>query len=301
MHGSAGQDPAADLERFLAARLGPNARPKVSGLERASTGRSRENWMFDLAWSSNGEIVTERLIARRDPDGGLIDTDRSIEFEVLSALGGTGLPTPQARWLDADGSELGKPSLVMGLLPGDCDYYLINGERPLAERVALGQTLCELLAQVHQVDWKQHGFGEFLTDPGADAASHELEYWRGVLRSDQVEAYPELSLAHRWLLRRVPVCEATVLVHADFKAGNILLDGHDQVTGLLDWELAHLGDLHEDLGWITQPLRRREHLISGAWEAHDLLRHYESITGRDVDREAVRWWNVFARDRKSVV
>ena len=51
-----------------------------------------------------------------------------------------------------------------------------------------------------------------------------------------------------------PGVHPPVLVHADFKPGNILLDG-DRITALLDWELAHLGDPLEDLGWVTQPLR----------------------------------------------
>ena len=63
---------------------------------------------------------------------------------------------------------------------------------------------------------------------------------------------------------------------------------------LLDWELAHLGDPHDDLGWITQPLRTREHLIPGAWERPQLFAHWERRTGLTVDPAAVRWWNVMA-------
>lgn len=97
-----------------------------------------------------------------------------------------------------------------------------------------------------------------------------------------------------------PSSTSTVLVHADFKPGNILLEGQE-VTALLDWELAHLGDPLEDLGWVTQPLRASEHTIENAWSADDLLNHYESVTGTTVDRDAVRWWVAFSSFKTAVM
>ena len=291
----------SQLENFIAEQLGPDSAPRVGAVEPVSTGRSRENWLFELSWSDSTGEHTESLIARRDPDGGLIETDRATEFAILQALEGSGVPSPPARWLDADGAALGKPSLVMARLGGTCDYYLINGERPESERVDIAQRFCDLLAAVHQVDWRRAGFEQFLTDPGVDAASHELRYWQSVLERDRLESYPELALASRWLEQKAPPSPRTVLVHADFKAGNILLDDRDQITGLLDWELTHLGDPHEDLGWITQPLRRREHLIDDAWEPEHLFTRYESVTGHPVNRESVHWWNVFSTYKTAVM
>ncbi len=282
------------LQRLVADQLGPDARPVVSGVERVATGRSRENWLFDLTWSVDGVTRTEPLIVRCDPDGGLLETDRSAEFAVLQALEPTAVPSPDTRWLDDDGSALGKPSLVMVRVPGTCEYYLINGDRPLAARVDLARRFCDLLAEVHRVDWAGAGLGAVLEDPGPEAARHELERWQAVVARDRVQSYPELTAAARWLEGHAPTSPRTVLVHGDFKPGNILLDDHDAVTALLDWELAHLGDPHEDLGWVTQPLRTGEHLIPDTWEAGDLFARYEAATGTEVDRAAVGWWNVFA-------
>ena len=97
-----------------------------------------------------------------------------------------------------------------------------------------------------------------------------------------------------------PASAATVLVHGDFKAGNVLLEG-EELGALLDWELAHLGDRHEDLGWVTQPLRTREHLIPGAWERADLLGYYQELTGVAVDAHAVAWWNGLAGYKTAVM
>ncbi|MHA6622435.1 phosphotransferase family protein [Pseudonocardia sp. DLS-67] len=283
------------LRAFLADR--PDATGRVVDVRRADSGRSRDNWLFDLV----GDEEREPLILRTDPEGGLVETDRSVEFAVLRGLQGCGLPTPVPRWLDADGRALGRPSLIMRRLPGVCDYRVLRSPaRSLAERTALARTLCELLASVHGVDWRRRGLGATLADPGPGAARAALDLWSAVLRRDQLEPWPELEYAIAVLGERAPTCTGTVLVHSDFKPGNILLDG-DRVTALLDWELAHLGDPLEDLGWVTQPLRAAEHTIEGAWEAPDLVAHYESVTGTRVDRDALAWWVAFSTLKTAVM
>jgi aminoglycoside phosphotransferase (APT) family kinase protein len=274
----------------------------IADLRRAGSGRSRDNWLFDLITAEpSGFESREPLILRTDPDGGLIDTDRSVEFEVLRSLENSSLPTPVARWLDADGDALGRPSLIMSRLPGACHYRVLRDvARPLGERIGLGRTFCELLAAVHGVDWQQIGIGAVLDDPGPHAARVELDRWADVLREDQLEPYPELEYAIAVLREHAPLSTETVLVHADFKPGNILLEG-DGVTALLDWELAHLGDALEDLGWVTQPLRAAEHTIEGSWEAIDLINHYERVTGKPVDRSALKWWVAFSALKTAVM
>ena len=78
--------------------------------------------------------------------------------------------------------------------------------------------------------------------------------------------------------------------------GYSLLMPPDKITykmrAILDWEMAHLGDPLEDLGWVTNPMRRTEHQIPGAWETEQMLDYYAASTGRDVSRARVRWWRV---------
>ena len=286
------------LRQFIAAQTGAPA-PQIASLERASLGRSRENWLFDARWD-DGDGAPEPLIVRRDPEGGLVDTDRALEFDLLRALEDSDLPTPTVRWLDPEGEWLGRPSMIMQCRPGESDYYILNGERPESERLELARRFCDLLAAVHQVPWQELGLGTILADPGPDAAKVELARFVTVLRQDELRTYDEIEAGVAWLEGHAPASPRTVLVHADFKPGNLLLVG-DEVTALLDWELAHLGDPLEDLGWVTQPLRTREHLIAGAWESTDLLARYEERTGFAVDPEALRWWRLFATFRTAVM
>ncbi|MDH4075699.1 MAG: phosphotransferase family protein, partial [Acidimicrobiia bacterium] len=294
----ANDDILHQLQRFLTAQPNVAAPPRIEGVERVGVGRSRENWLFDAVWP-NGTV--EPLIVRRDPPGGLLETSRATEFAVLRALEATSVPAPRVRWLDADGSELGRPSLVMVREPGEVDYFVVNGDRPLAERVDLAQRFCDLLATLHTADWAAAGLGAVLQDPGPEAARAELDGWTTILRRDQLEPWPELEVARRWLAAAAPRSGRTVVVHGDFKPGNVLVDDGDRLVALLDWELAHLGDPMEDLGWITQPLRLREHLIPGAWERADLFARYEAATGIPVDPDAVAWWNVLASYKTAVM
>lgn len=286
------------LELFFGDRL-PGSQPTVSNLRRVNSGRSRENWTFDLTWQEVGVERSEALILRRDPAGGLVDTDRKTEFAVLRCLERTAVPAPVGRWIDPDGDYFGSPSLIMRREPGYCDYYVLNGERPVEVRRRLAETFCDLLAEVHHVDIDGTGLRDVLEVP-ADPASQQLEYWEEVLRGDQIEPYPEVDLAVTWMRENLPSPLTPVLVHGDFKPGNILLHG-GVVSAVLDWELAHIGDPGEDLGWVTQPLRKREHLIEGHWGTEQLLERYELSSGIRISDDRLRWWNLFATFRTAVM
>lgn len=301
MNGIAGlEEMQGRLDAFFAQEL-PGAEPRVANLVNLSVGRSRENWSFDLHWREGGTERGEPLMLRRDPLGGLVETDRGREFAILRALERTGVPAPAARWLDAEGRWFQRPSLIMRREPGTVDYYILNNAAlPLEDRLRLAEGFCDLLAQVHLVRWRGTELETLFSDPGEGAAMAQMDQWEQVLRQDQLEPYPEIDLAVQWLRSTAPRSQATVLVHSDYKPGNVLVDG-GRIGALLDWELAHLGDPIEDVGWITQPLRRREHMIEGSWGEEQILERYQRATGFAVDGDAIRWWHAFAGFRTAVM
>jgi aminoglycoside phosphotransferase (APT) family kinase protein len=295
------EDVGKRLSAWLASELGPDADVRIEGLHRTSSGFSRENWVFDASWLDDGRRVSEPLIARRDPVGSVLETDRAVEFGLLHALEGSALPTPRVRWLDADGRWLERPTIVMRREEGECDWFVLNGSRPLATRLSLAEQFCDVLIAIHQLDWRQLGLADVLGNPDPDPALAALDQWESQLRRCQREPFPELEVVLAWLRAHAPTDgHRPVLVHADFKPGNALLQG-DRVAFMLDWELAHLGDPVEDLGWITNPVRRREHQIPGVWERQQLIARYQQATGITVSEEALRWWNVLANFKLSVI
>lgn len=293
---------AAAIEEELKAWLGeelcdPGLR--IEGLRRTSVGYSRENWVFDAIWQADGKLCRQAFIARRDPAGSVLETDRRLEFAILDALAASSVPVPKVRWLDAEGARLGRPSIVMDLADGVCDYLALNGDRPLDRRLAIAHRLYDRLADIHRVDWRALGLDAVLGNPGNKAAPAALDYWEAELRRVQLEPEPELELVVAWLRERAPDNEVVTLVHGDFKPGNVLMQG-DEVALVLDWETAHLGDPLEDIGWVTNPLRAGEHRIPGAWEPSDLIARWSGRTGFAADPAAVRWWNVLANFKQAM-
>jgi aminoglycoside phosphotransferase (APT) family kinase protein len=177
---------------------------------------------------------------------------------------------------------------------------VLNGSRPLPERLQLAHAFLELLVEIHKVDWRGLGLGARLGVPAEAPSKTELAQWQAEYRRVQLEPQPELDYVLTWLGRNAPPAEAVVLVHGDFKPGNALIEGA-RITAKLDWETAHLGDPLEDLGWITNPVRKREHQIAGHWERKQIIDMYSHLTGRTVCEAHLVWWNVFSCWKLSVL
>ena len=282
------------LERWLSDELGSPV--TVERIQRTSTGFSRENWVFDATWDG----VTRPLIARRDPVGSVLQTDRAVETAMLRALERTEVPSPSLLWVDLDGERCERPCLVMELVPGHCDSFALDSDRPVDERVALAHRIYDRLAQIHLLDWRALELDRAMADPGDGAATAQLAHWEAELHRVQLGPEPELAYVISWLRERAPRNDVVTIVHGDFKPGNLLLLD-DEVSAVLAWETAHLGDPHEDLGWVTNPLRAGEHRIPGAWQPDDLFARWSSITGIEVDPERVRWWQILANLKLAVI
>ena len=270
------------------------------GVERAAGGLSRENWSLDATWVDATGAQSHRLMLMRDADGTLLSTDRKREFALLQALEGASVPAPRAHWLDHDGRWLGAPSLIMDRMPGTCDYLVLNGDRPLEVRLNLARAFIDLMARIHAVDWRARALGEVLETPTGKPSLVELAHWEAEYRRVRLEPHPELDYVLDWMHHSAPEAEAIVLVHGDFKPGNALIEG-ERISAKLDWETAHLGDPLEDLGWVTNPVRKREHQIAGVWKREHIVAAYRALTGRRVDEAALRWWNVFSCWKLAVI
>ncbi|MFD0666287.1 phosphotransferase family protein [Ramlibacter sp. MAHUQ-53] len=297
-------DPVAQVVaglRGLITEAIPSARDIVlEGLVRSAGGLSRENWSFDATWTDAQGRHAHRLMLMRDAAGTLLNTERAREFAVLRALEDTPVPAPRVFWMDGEGRWLGAPSVVMERVPGACDYMVLNGSAPLPSRLALARGFIELLAAIHAVDWRARALDASLGLPAAAPSLEALGHWEAEYRRVQLEPHPELDYVRAWLRRHAPQAEAIVLVHGDFKPGNALVvDG--RITAKLDWETAHLGDPLEDLGWVTNPVRKREHQVPGHWERQQIVEAYRELTGRSVREADLLWWNVFSCWKLSVI
>lgn len=294
------QDRIAD---FIRARVGDHVR--ISNLHRVGGGSSRENWPFDAAWDNGAPPHSRALLLRRDPKKAVVSSDRTVEFDLLSALESTPVPAPKALWMDATGDHFDRPSMVLERCPGSASRSVLRSRDPLglglSGRSGLARELCRLLAAVHQLDLDGTGLNSVLKAPAGNPAEDELRLWVSELDRQESAPEPHLRMVATWLGDNLPATpDRLVLVHGDFRPANVLIH-KGRIEALLDWELARLGDPLDDLGWYTTPLYRQEHFIPQVWEQSDFLGLYEELTGVDVDRQSLKFWQVMAIFRLAVI
>jgi aminoglycoside phosphotransferase (APT) family kinase protein len=294
------------LTAYFARRLAPRTDVRVLALTRMSEGFSQETFRVELAW--RGAAVEEHgaYVLRRQPAAGLLEPyDTEPEFRVLAALAGTSVRAPRVFWYERDPAVLERPFYVMEVVPGTVPLPVMVDGKPVFsddERARLGEDFVTNLAALHAVDWRAAGL-DFLGVPAAGdgAAIRELARWEGYIARADGPPRPVLSEAILWLRRALPIADATTLVHGDYRTGNFLVC-EGQIAAILDWEMVHLGDPMEDLGWACMALWRGEspymcHLL----ERERLYARYEELTGRRVDPERVRFYEVLATVKMAAI
>ncbi|HEY2224434.1 phosphotransferase family protein [Actinomycetospora sp.] len=268
---SAPDDLAAGLAEVLGA--GP-----VSGLRRLSAGASRETWAF--------AVDGRPLVLRRDPPGVPRPVEMVREAECLRAAARAGVPVP-ALVATGDGTDaVGSPYLVVAWVAGESlPTRVLRDERWAPARAGLARELGRVLAGIHAVDPAEVPALEELGDPLAALRTQHDGFG---------QARPSVEAVLRWLEAHRPPAAGPALVHGDFRHGNLLV-APDGLAAVLDWELAHLGDPREDLGWVCVRAWRfgAAPEVGGFGTRDELLAGYAEVAGEAPDPDAVRWWEIY--------
>jgi len=270
---------------------------RITNFQKIVGGSSRETVSFDAEWTEAGRKIVRGFVIRRDPVASLLETDREMEFRTLQCLESTSVPVPKVYWLEHDEKWLERPFCVMEKMPGSpippmSRMRLFAPEDPEL-RSKIAKQWVEVLAQIHTLDWKKLGLSFLgVPGPGTDAASREIDKWEQVIEKHKLEPQPILTEALLWLKNNKPEAERITLVHADFKQDNLLYE-NDKLTAFLDWEMTHLGDPMEDLGWSCMGWWRQDtSLICGLMEKDELFRYYEELSGIKVDEQKVFFYQM---------
>jgi aminoglycoside phosphotransferase (APT) family kinase protein len=280
------------LEAFIARHTGSDA-VRVEDLRKLPGGASREIWSFDAL--VGGQRLA--LILRRDPGNSTLQTQRREEYRVQQAAFAAGVPVPRPYWLAEDDGELGAPSYVMARVEGETlPRRLLRDEAYAGARAVMTAQLGATLARIHAIDLAAHDLG-FLAAPapGESPALAELERYEQIFRGIAPEPHPVFELAFRWLRQRLPDAAHRTLVHGDYRVGNVMF-GPEGARAILDWELSHIGDPAEDLGWLCVRAWRfgsDDLPVGGIGRREELLGAYREAGGAPISGERVRFWEVF--------
>ena len=277
---------------------------RISALARMTGGASKEQFAFTL--EHDGAPTPERLVLRMDPWMGIVETCRGREAQLLAAFAGI-VPVPPLRFVDADGEHLGQPGLITRMVAGNTSPTDITASAVSGVGIRFDHWTPKLapqfvanLARIHGFDWSRANLTYFdAPAPGTtQAAQRQVNWWARVWQQDCEEADPLASLVERWLRENASVCARPVLVHGDYRIGNFMfVEPSGEFSAVLDWELAHIGDFHEDLAWSVQrlfgtPRADGELLICGLLPRAEFFERYMQATGALINRETLRYYEV---------
>jgi aminoglycoside phosphotransferase (APT) family kinase protein len=274
----------------------------VLNLVRIPGGSSRETYSFDLEWTESGARKTRPMIGRRDPTGGLLKSEREREYKVVDAMYRAGVKIPEPLFLELDSAVMERPFFIMHRMPGRTAAGAAAAVEPEALRRKLVDEFMTEMARLHQLDWRALGM-EWLGAPNdlAEPARTQTQHWLNLYQQDRMnEAWPIIDAAFAWLKANPVVADRIAIVHGDFRAGNYLFDDSGLIS-MLDWEMTHLGDPLEDLGWSTMRLWGHGSLAGGLIDREEYLALYEQKTGAIVDRARLFFYQVLGNAKMAVI
>ena len=295
------EDIVARLTPFLERETGGPV--QVANVRTLTGGATREAWSLDVTIRESGAPRELGLVLLIFRPGGQRAFTAGDEFRLLAATRAAGAPVPKPMFVGE--AELGRPFYMMERLSGETiGRRLVREERFAEARRVLPQQLAEALAAIHRVPLDGGEPLDFLPrpEPGKPVVASELERLEEMYRQITVEPHPAFEIAFRWLADRQPTSTDVALVHGDFRVGNVMV-GEEGLRAVLDWELAHAGDPFEDLGWLCVRSWRFgvDHLpMGGISRREELFDAYARASGRPVDPDVVRFWEVYGNLRWGV-
>ncbi|WP_439569983.1 phosphotransferase [Sphingopyxis sp.] len=269
-------DLSALLPPFMARVSGGGA---LSGLERLSGGANMESWAFE--WAGGAYVL------RRAPSAAYM-ADRPFghadEAALVMAAQAAGVKAPEVVGVLADADGMGT-GYVMRRVMAEVSPAKILADPPRSLLADLGREL----ARIHAIPGDAIPAAIPLMDTRAALAelrSRFLSYG-----GDR----PVIALAIKWCEDHLPAPADPVLVHGDYRMGNVMVD-EDGLAAVLDWELAHRGDAHEDLAFGCMTVWRFGRIdrpAFGVGSLADYFAAYEAAGGVRVDRDRFRFWLVY--------
>ena len=285
----------AQIEAALTRLAGPGV--AIDGLRRLTGGASLETWAYDE--KRDGTVRPLILRRRRSGDQAAFETSLPLATEaaLLRLAHRAGVPVAPPIYQCDDRDGLGEAYVVDRVAGETLGRRIVADERFNPARAVLGSQCGEALARIHAIPLD--------TVPALERldARASLDRYEAIYRKSGWSR-PVIEAAIVWLRSTMPDPVAPALVHGDFRNGNLMIDPERGLAAVLDWELAHLGDPAEDLGWLCVNSWRFGHPqlpVGGFAAMADLAAGYEAAGGVTPPLARVRWWQAMGSLKWAVV
>jgi aminoglycoside phosphotransferase (APT) family kinase protein len=239
-------------------------------------------------WISDGERA---WVLRKKPPGQLLPSAHQVEREhnVLAALARTAVPVARVYGLCEDASVIGTPFYLMEHVEGRIFWNVQLPELAPAERAAIYEELCRVLAKIHSVDLEAAGLSDYGKHGGY--VERQVRRWSEQYKKSETETVPAMDALIAYLPAHLPSSEETRLAHGDYRLDNVIFHPSEpRALAVIDWELSTLGDPIADLAYtcmlydIEMPriggLRGVDFEESGIPSEARFVARYAELTGR---------------------
>ena len=266
---------------------------KISNLEPLTGGASKEIWKFEV---SDAKQSAKMILRRGSGIEGPLAIKTTDEARIQKEVIKVGAPVPIILAVSKKEEELGD-AYIMHFVEGESIARKILRDKEYKKALPILAYQCgEAIAKIHNVDINNFSF--LPKKPAED----QLEDLYSTYQSFE-QPSPVFEYAYLWLKEQDFGNFQESLVHGDFRLGNIIVNA-DGLQSIIDWELAHIGNPLQDLGWVcgnSWRFGKNDKVVGGFGELEDLLEGYNSVSKLKVNKEMVRCWQVFGTFRWGVI
>jgi aminoglycoside phosphotransferase (APT) family kinase protein len=285
------------IEAYLSTQV--SAPVHVRTLKRFPVGFSWATYAVDAQAAPAVPLPAATMILRMGPDDALYAPYSSVrQFQLLSALARSRVPTPHVYWHSDDRSILGAPFFFCECVGGRAALPSAGApDDPVpSHRDSMASQFVSALADLHDFNWlgapELSDWERGLTVENTALRQVEVceqDYARWATRPQ-----PAMLWALHWLRRNAPRARRLSIVHADYRIGNFLFED-GRISAVLDWESAHIGDPHEDLSWAALPqFAGGTGMVCRLMPQAPFLALYQRLSGHAIDSVAFRYYTVMS-------
>ncbi len=259
-------------------------------IDKLPGGSSNETWIIKY----KNDSCVEKIVLRRHFQGiRNIDNEYpplslKIESDVMIAAYDEKIPVPKILYRTESKSNLGEGffmEFIEGVALGN---KIVDNNFLKSKKVNLSEQCGYHLSKIHKINHKK------LENIQKSEAIDEFRKYFEIYKNYNL-SIPVFDFSFKWLEKNIPNNEKLHLLHGDFRNGNILMSEETGIKSILDWELLHLGDPHEDLAWIcvnSWRFGKMNKPVGGFGERKDFYNSYEKESNFKINKKSIQFWEV---------
>lgn len=264
-------------------------------VKKMSGGAIQENWLikdnsFALVLRKNAETSVS------------VSSDREQEYLLLSRLYELGIKVPKPYYFQKYPNFLNSEFFIMEKISGLAEGHKLVRIPEEKKRQDITEDIARTLAHIHKIESDSRLTELFDKPDKDDYLKNKLQYFKSQLDLIQ-NPRPILEYAISWMASNLPKVDNLVLIHGDFRIGNIMIED-DHVSGVLDWEFAQWGDRREDIGWLTAKCWRfgQDDYVSGGIGSYkSFAKAYAEVCDVYIPEFELKFWHVLSHVRWAII